>query len=308
MLNRFDGCRLVGFACVDICRRPMLNPLSSSDARRFLDFLCDANYTEAGLRQRPFLQELPSRQAGNLPWQREATAELNRFNVLIRLFLFGISQPLRVVEAVFSEAFLALLANTGTVRIEGGSITPTVMLSPLGDLMIAADPLFRMQPEQASDIILWPNDTTRLLLNSCIRTPCGSTLDLGAGCGVISLSVSPFSGQVVASDLNTRTGEFVRFNAWLNSVDNIETVVGDVFEPLKARRFDRILANPPFFITPSSSILYCENPLELDGFCRKVAREGAAHLNEGGSPADGFRVGASGGRILAKSAISMGRK
>jgi hypothetical protein len=68
----------------------------------------------------------------------------------------------------------------------------------------------------------------------------------------------------------------------LNSVESIETLIGDMFEPVAARLFDRILANPPFFITPSSDVLYCENPLDLDGFCRRVAREGAAHLNEGG--------------------------
>jgi hypothetical protein len=68
----------------------------------------------------------------------------------------------------------------------------------------------------------------------------------------------------------------------LNAAGNIETVIGDAYEPLQGRMFDRILANPPFFLTPSSGVLYCENPLDLDGFCRKVVREGAEHLNEGG--------------------------
>ncbi len=260
----------------------MLTPLSSSDAVHLRDFLCAAEYSENGFWGKLFLKELPSRQAGNLPWQLEATSAPTPFNLLTRLFLLGLSQPLEAAKTVLSEEFLSLLLRTGAANLQGDSVQPAVMLSPIGKFIVAADPLYRMQPDEAPDIILWPNDTSRLLLNSCIKTPGGTTLDLGSGCGVLSLYAGKFSNLVVATDLNPRTVEFVQFNAWLNSVPNIETVVGDTYEPVGARKFDLVLANPPFFVSPSSDVLYCENPLELDGYCRRVAREGAEHLKEGG--------------------------
>jgi hypothetical protein len=47
-------------------------------------------------------------------------------------------------------------------------------------------------------------------------------------------------------------------------------------------RFDRILANPPFFVTPSVRRVYSDNSLELDGFCRMLIAQAPAHLNENG--------------------------
>jgi methylase of polypeptide subunit release factors len=260
----------------------MLTILSIPEAGRLRELLRAAEYTENGFFGKLFLRELPSRQAGNLPWQMEATSDPTAFNLVTRLFLFGIPQTPEDAKARLSEDFLTLLTKTGMAVIDGDLIRPTVMLAPMGDFIVVADPLFRMQPVEEPDIILWPNDTTRLLLNSCVKADCGPALDLGAGCGIISLFLSKFSIHVVATDLNSRSEEFVQFNRWLNSAPEIEALTGDTFEPVASRRFDRILANPPFFITPSSDVLYCQNPLELDGFCRRVAREGAALLNEGG--------------------------
>jgi hypothetical protein len=88
--------------------------------------------------------------------------------------------------------------------------------------------------------------------------------------------------MVVATDLNDRAVGCARFNARLNGVDNIEVMAGDCFEPVKHRRFDLILSNPPFFITPQGDYLFCENPMELDSLCRRLVKEAPAHLNEGG--------------------------
>ena len=228
------------------------------------------------------MQELPSRHAGNLPLLREATAEPTAFNLLVRLFLFGLAQPVGVVSAAFPADVVAFLIETGMAAERDGEFVPLVMLRTTKEYVVAADPAYRMHPEPAPDLILWPNQTTELLQNFSLREPCGATLDFGAGCGVISVFAAPFSERVVATDLNPRTAEFVEFNSWLNGSGNIECRIGDGFEPVADRTFDRILANPPFFVTPSSGVLYCENPLELDGFCRRVAREGAQHLNEGG--------------------------
>jgi hypothetical protein len=46
--------------------------------------------------------------------------------------------------------------------------------------------------------------------------------------------------------------------------------------------FNRIVANPPFFLTPGKIYTYCDSPMELDGFTARLARESSAYLEEGG--------------------------
>jgi len=105
---------------------------------------------------------------------------------------------------------------------------------------------------------------------------------LGAGNGILALAASSHSGSVIATDLNPRAGEFCRVNASLNGVDNIEFREGSAFEPVSGERFDLILANPPFFVTPSVRRVYSDNSMELDGFCRMLVRQAPEHLTENG--------------------------
>ena len=110
--------------------------------------------------------------------------------------------------------------------------------------------------------MLWPNPTSKFLARFAVRRRSRATLDLGTGSGILSLDASRFSDLVVATDLNERAVAFARFNARLNGIENIEVIAGDCFAPVAGRRFDLILSNPPFFITPNADYLFCENPME----------------------------------------------
>jgi len=59
-------------------------------------------------------------------------------------------------------------------------------------------------------------------------------------------------------------------------------LTGDTFEPVEGCTFDLIMSNPPFFVTPSAGQIYCENSMELDGYCRDLIRAAPRYLNEGG--------------------------
>jgi hypothetical protein len=86
----------------------------------------------------------------------------------------------------------------------------------------------------------------------------------------------------VATDLNPRAVSFGKFSALLNGVENIECLHGDGFAPVKGRKFDLIVSNPPFFISPAGRYLFCDNPMDLDQLCRRFVREAPNYLNEGG--------------------------
>jgi methylase of polypeptide subunit release factors len=171
--------------------------------------------------------------------------------------------------------------ESGLVEAVGPAIVPQVAFWPLTEHLIAADHYSAFEKAR-HDLVLWPNPTTQTLWRHAIRGHSAATLDLGTGSGLIGLLAAANSDTVVASDLNPRAIEFARFNATLNGIANMETLQGDCFEPVSGRTFDLILANPPFFITPRSDFLFCENPLELDGLCRRLVKEAPAHLNEGG--------------------------
>ena len=43
---------------------------------------------------------------------------------------------------------------------------------------------------------------------------------------------------------------YARFNAAVNDIRNVEFRLGSLFEPVEGERFDHIVSNPPFVITP----------------------------------------------------------
>jgi SAM-dependent methyltransferase len=161
-------------------------------------------------------------------------------------------------------------------------LTANVMLTPCDEYIFAADRALRMRSSEAGDLVLWPNPTTRLLQNFSILRHARSMLDLGAGCGILGIMAAAHCDRVVCTDLNPRAEMFTTFNASLNGVSNVESRTGDTFEPVDGETFDLILANPPFFVTPGSENLYCENSMELDGYCRRVVREAPRYLSDGG--------------------------
>ncbi len=257
----------------------MLLPPTREESSRLIEFFSESGYTLEGFAARPELRERASRVHGTLPVLIERTAASSAFHTLARWFSIGVSVPIHTARAVIPESAIELMIRCGMLAQNGNQIEPTVMMSPLGTMLIASDPVLKWE-DDASDLILWPNPTTRQLTNFTIRNPFESALDMGSGSGVQAVGLATHCKRVVASDLLPRAAEFTRFNARLNGMENIECATGDSFESVGGRTFDLIVANPPFFITPSSGLTYCENNFELDLFCRRLAREAPAYLNE----------------------------
>ena len=259
----------------------MLKPLSAGDARRLRDFLAASSYSHRTFSETPLLRQPPNRLSdpASLPaWIGEPSAR----NLLLRLFFFGYPQPREAAGDLLPEPILRLLLEAGMVAGDAAALAPAVMLTPYHDSLFASDSAARMRSSGSGDIVVWPNPASLLLHLFAIASPVETTLDLGAGCGILGILAAPHSSRVVATDLNPRAGPLVAFNAALNGAGNVEYLTGDTYEPVRGRAFDRILANPPFFLTPGCERLYCENSMDLDDYCRRVVREGAQHLAEGG--------------------------
>jgi ribosomal protein L3 glutamine methyltransferase len=77
----------------------------------------------------------------------------------------------------------------------------------------------------------------------------GSVLDLCTGSGCLAILAAKLFGtaSVVAADLSKDALDVARINVDRHELaDRIELVEGDLLEPLKNRKFDLILANPPY--------------------------------------------------------------
>ena len=259
----------------------MLTPLSPENSLRLRNFFTEAGYTEPNLRTYLGAAELPSRRLRNQPRLLDRTSAPTLLNALLRWFWLGCAQNKALISDVVPGELFSMLLETGLVEANEEWLTAQAMLLPVDEFLIASDHPAAFERHQ-SELVLWPNPTSKFLNRFAVRSHSRNTLDLGTGGGILSLEAARHSDIVTATDLNPRAITFAQFNARLNGVDNIEFLTGDCFAPVAGRTFDLILSNPPFFITPQTDYLFCDNPMELDGLCRRLVKEAPNHLNEGG--------------------------
>ena len=259
----------------------MLTLISSSDAERLRTFLHEQGYSEDSLRKQHYFDELPSSRLRNFPRLLDRTREPNPLNLLLRWFWLGVAQDAAEASAIFPAWMLELTVSCGLLRKEGGRLVPEVMLFPADGYLVASDHTTKIDAADP-ELVLWPNPTSKMLSRFTVHRPSRATLDLGTGNGILALAVAGQSQQVVATDLNPRAIEFAKFTARLNGRENIECLMGDGFEPVQDRKFDLIISNPPFFISPGGRYLFCDNPMDLDQLCRRFVREAPAYLNDDG--------------------------
>jgi SAM-dependent methyltransferase len=115
-----------------------------------------------------------------------------------------------------------------------------------------------------------------------VRQPVRSALDVGTGSGILALVASMHSQRVTAVDINPRALNFTAFNALMKGAFNVECLQGSFFEPVKGRKFDLIVSNPPFIISPEYRVEFRDSQLPGDSVCKEIIRQAPDYLEEGG--------------------------
>jgi methylase of polypeptide subunit release factors len=259
----------------------MLQCLNAEENQELRDFFVESGYNTQALTKVFGHTEIPQIHLLKL-FMVGITLEPNRLNVLFRWFWIGSTVEESTVRAVIPERILSLFLKSGLVIVEENGLSSPIRISPFEKFLILSDHAVARKGSLRTDTVLWPNPTSMLCHHLSMQTHFGRLLDLGTGNGILALAASTHSGSVVATDLNARARIFCEFNAALNGITNIEFREGSAYEPVQNDRFDLILANPPFFVTPTVRRVYSDNGMELDGFCRKLVQEAHQHLNEGG--------------------------
>lgn len=179
--------------------------------------------------------------------------------VLASVFLLGDPRTATEVDAALPACGVDGAEWLGLVAVDGDVVRPVVDLRPysfvdgdgVGNWWIASDPgELNSGGPLREDHVLGVGGASLTLSGLILPTPVGTALDLGTGCGIQAMHVARYAERVVATDISERALAYAAFNARLNAIDTIEFRLGSLFEPVAGERFDRIVSNPPFVITP----------------------------------------------------------
>ncbi len=141
----------------------------------------------------------------------------------------------------------------------------------------------RAGTQVSPDHVLGLSSASSSLAQLTVREPVGRALDLGTGCGVQALHLSAHAGEVVGTDVNPRALAMARLTAALNEVA-LDVRDGSFFAPVRGERFDLVVTNPPFVVSPATGerLVYRDSGLPGDDAVRGVVRDAPGHLAPGG--------------------------
>jgi SAM-dependent methyltransferase len=266
----------------NFCRAPLFTFADVTDYQRLRGVLASAGYTDKGILEALSVGDFPSIRASEealLLWRTRGGTSLE---TLIRLFLINVPIDLEVVRRALEPVKLENLVEAGLIQVDGGSATATVRLLPYQQLVLAFDLPQRLGTDQGYDYVMGVGQSSMTLANLTVRKPARQVLDLGTGCGIQALLAARHSERVVAVDRNPRAVELAGFNAKLNGISHVQSLPGDLFEPVTGLSFDLVVANPPFVISPDERYLYRDSGMPGDQVCREIVRQVPAFLEEGG--------------------------
>ncbi len=247
---------------------------------RLRSVLVEAGYTPDGVRDALLTEVSTGRDSAELPLYLRMLEGGGALATLIKLFLLDLDVPAADAETALPGLSLERLETMGVLGRLGDRVSSALELVPFDDLVIACD---AFQKELAtSDHVLGVSSPARVLAWLTVRSPAGRALDLGTGNGHQALLAARHAEQVTAIDINPRALRFAAFNAALNGVGGIDLREGNLFEPVAGERFDLIVCNPPYVVSPETDIVYRDGGLPGDSFSEKIVRELPGYLEPGG--------------------------
>ncbi|MBM6401347.1 DUF7059 domain-containing protein [Phycicoccus sonneratiae] len=225
-----------------------------------------------------------------LPAQRATDASDDPRAALVRLFTLGDPVDAPEVAAALPGLGVSGGVELGLLAPEGDAVVALCDLRPYAadgaDWWVASDlgELATGRP-LTPDHVLGVGGASATLASWTPRLPATRALDLGTGCGVQALHLGAHAERVTVTDLSERALAYARFNAALNGL-SWEVRSGSMLDPVAGERFDLVVSNPPFVITPRSGAVplfeYRDGGAAGDAVVRDLVRTVGSHLEPGG--------------------------
>jgi len=211
------------------------------------------------------------------------TAAPSPLNTLVRLFLLARSVSEEAARQALAPVDPDRLLAIGLLTRDVSGVRAEVALVPFVDLFVCRDfwPHVSGRPT-STDYVLGVGSATLALANLTVRRQGERMLDLGTGSGVHALLAARHAAAMIGTDVNPRALGMAALNASLNGLNNVEWRLGSLYDPVADDRFDLIVSNPPFVISPRSDYLYRDSSMPGDTVCERVIRGAPRQLREGG--------------------------
>jgi hypothetical protein len=164
-------------------------------------------------------------------------------DLLIALLLFGAPVDRGALACVLGGAGCDALLESGLARIEDERVVGSVLLFPCHGLLLATD---RLDADRAANPVMPLFPESYDLGRIAVRAPVQRAVDVCTGSGIHALLAARHAREAFGVDVSERALAFSRFNAWLNAIDNVTWLGGDVYAPVPAGRAGLITANPPY--------------------------------------------------------------
>ncbi len=110
-----------------------------------------------------------------------------------------------------------------------------------------------------------PAEDSYLLADNLEIKSTDRVLEIGTGTGIVAMYASKFSEYITVTDINLDACQLAYKNFKKNNIENIEILFGNLFEPVKNRKFDVILFNLPYLPTEEYDIIDDDLNYAFDG-------------------------------------------
>ncbi|MGN6607296.1 MAG: DUF7782 domain-containing protein [Jatrophihabitans sp.] len=282
---------------------PVLPPADLDRLRQAID-----TYTVDAVQQRLGLAGQAALARGDLIGARRALAAEageDRVGVLTRLFVLGDALPEPQAAAALDPLPLDPAVAAGLVeRCGDGEVRAALDLRPYAEVIDspfvppADDPHgpapttaardgsrwwvvsdlgsdLRAGPVRA-DHVLGVGAASLTLAQATPRQPVGPALDVGTGCGVQALHLAGHAAAVTATDISPRALRLAATTAALSG-QHWDLREGSLLDPVEGDRFDLVVANPPFVVSPGATgdgarYEYRDSGLRGDEVSRRLVR------------------------------------
>ncbi|WP_300009133.1 methyltransferase [Pseudonocardia sp.] len=262
----------------------MLPHLSPAAADALRTAFSRSRYTTDGVRELLGNSAHAALGRGEVEPAHRATRDGGELGVLVRLLLLGAVEPDAAVASALAPLTPADAAAAGLLRaVEGGwaaalDLRPYAEEEGSGWWVLSDLDAGRHERDHVTGV----GGASLTLAAATDRTPVGTLLDLGTGCGVQALHATRHAGAVTATDVAPRALAMAAATFALNGLD-VELRDGPWLEPVAGRRFDRIVSNPPFVPGPARvDYVYRDSGRAGDDALAALVADLPAHLEPGG--------------------------